>query len=136
MKRPARVPGEPGTHLGVLGGGIIVEDGVDQLAGRHGGLDPIEKADELLVAVPCHALADHGAVEDIERGEQRGGAVALVVVRHRSGATRLHGQSRLGAIESLDLALLVDREDDGVGGRVDIETDHIPELVGELRIVR
>jgi hypothetical protein len=29
-----------------------------------------------------------------------------------------------------------DREDDGVGGRVDIETDHIPELVGELRIVR
>jgi hypothetical protein len=34
------------------------------------------------------------------------------------------------------LALLVDREDDGVGGKVDIETDHIPELVGELGIVR
>src|SRR5258708_1323446 len=83
-----------------------------------------------------HVAADNGTVEDIERGEQRGRAVALVVVRHRSGATRLYRQSRLGAIESLDLALLVDREDDGVGGRVDIETDHIPELVGELRIVR
>ena len=95
MKRPARVPGEPGTHLGVLVGGIIVEDGVDQLAGRHGGLNPIEKADELLVAVPCHALADHGAVEDIERGEQRGRAVpeyscwnATMPVATKAGAIR------------------------------------------------
>jgi hypothetical protein len=32
------------------------------------------------VAVARHAAPDHPAVEDVERGEQGGGAVALVVV--------------------------------------------------------
>jgi hypothetical protein len=34
MKNKPRMPGEPGTHLGVLAGGVIVEDDVDYLAGR------------------------------------------------------------------------------------------------------
>jgi hypothetical protein len=45
------MPGEPVPHLGVLVGGRIVEDHVDHLAGRHGTLDGIEDADELLVPV-------------------------------------------------------------------------------------
>jgi hypothetical protein len=57
-------------------------------------------------------------------------------VRHRAGATRLHRQPWLGAVEGLDLALLVDRENDGVGRRVDIKADHVSELLGELRVVR
>ena len=57
-----------------------------------------------------HALADDLAGGDVERGEQRRRAVALVVVRHRSGAALLHRQARLRAVERLDLALLVDRE--------------------------
>ena len=56
----------------MLVGGVVVEDGVNQLAGRYGGLDPIEEPDELLVAMSCHTLTDHRAVEDIECGEQRG----------------------------------------------------------------
>jgi len=35
----------------MLVGGIVVEDGVDELTGRHRGLDPIEETDELLVAM-------------------------------------------------------------------------------------
>ena len=53
VERPSRMVGEPGQHLGVLvggarqrlrerssmewqgGGGVVVEDGVDHLAGRH-----------------------------------------------------------------------------------------------------
>ena len=42
--------------------------------------------------------------EDIESGEQRGRAVTFVVVGHRSGAARLHRQTRLGVVERLDLA--------------------------------
>ena len=38
VKRPARVPGKRGAHLGMLVGGVIVEDGVDELAD---GIDPI-----------------------------------------------------------------------------------------------
>ena len=52
----------------MLVGGIVVEDGVDELTGRHRGLDPIEQTDELLVAMSRHALTNHGAIEDIERG--------------------------------------------------------------------
>ena len=42
-------------HLGVLVGGVVVEDDVDHLAGRHRALDRVEEADELLVpvALPC-----------------------------------------------------------------------------------
>jgi hypothetical protein len=44
--------------------------------------------------------------------------VTFVVVGHRSSTARLHRQTRLGAVERLDLALLVDREDDRMGGRI------------------
>ena len=49
-------------------------------------LDGIEEADELLMAMALHALADDGAVEHVERREQRRGAVTLVVMRHRPGS--------------------------------------------------
>ncbi len=94
---------EPGEDLGVLVGGIVVEDRVDQFAGRHRAIDGIEEADELLVTVALHAAANHGALEHVERGEQGGGAVALVVVRHGPGFARLERQARLGAVERLDL---------------------------------
>ena len=34
MERPSRMLGEPGEHLRMFMGGIVVEDGVDHLAGR------------------------------------------------------------------------------------------------------
>ena len=39
VEGPARVPGEPGADLGVLVGGVVVEDDVDELAGRDVALD-------------------------------------------------------------------------------------------------
>ena len=79
-----------------------------------------------------HVAADDGAVQNVERGEQCGRAVALVVVGHGSGPSRFHRQSRLGAVKGPDLAFFVNREDNGVGGRIDVETDHFPEFLGEL----
>ena len=69
----------------MLVGGVVVEDHVDDLSGRHLRLDGVEEADELLVTVALHASADDLAFEHVESGEQRGGAVALVVVGHRPG---------------------------------------------------
>ena len=43
------------------------------------------------------------AVEHVERGEQGGRAVALVVVGHGAGPALLERQARLGAVERLDL---------------------------------
>jgi hypothetical protein len=57
----------------------------------------------LLVAMPRHALTDHGAVEDIERCEQCGRAVPDIIVGHCSGSAPPHRQARLSAVERLDL---------------------------------
>src|SRR5215472_2485892 len=97
MEGPARVSREPGAYFGMLVSSIIVEDRVDQLAGRHSGFDAVQKADEFLVAMPRHAVADHRAVEDIECREQRGRAVADVIVGHGSGPAALDRQAGLGA---------------------------------------
>jgi len=86
-------------------GGVVVEDDMDQLASRDLALDGIEKADEFAVAVALHAAANYGAVEHAEGGEQRGGAVPLVIVRHGLAAPGFDRKSRLGAVECLDLAL-------------------------------
>src|SRR5260370_24572673 len=87
--------------------GIVVDDRVDRLSLGNVRVDLIEEADEFLMPVALHVAADNCAVEDLERGEHRGGAVALVVVRHRSGATWLHRQSRLVVVYSPALALLL-----------------------------
>jgi len=75
--------------------GVVVDDGVDDFAGRDMCFDGIEKANELLMAMALHVAADDGPVEHIQGREQRGGAVAFVVVRHGSGAAFLHRQARL-----------------------------------------
>ena len=47
MEGPARVAFEPYLHLRVLVGGVVVDHGLDQLAGWDAALDGIEEADEL-----------------------------------------------------------------------------------------
>ena len=75
--------GQPGTYFRLFMGRIIIEDDVDGLVSGHFGLDGVEETDELLMPVALHVATDHRAVEDVERGEQGGGAIALVVVRLR-----------------------------------------------------
>jgi hypothetical protein len=52
IARCLEVPDQPWPHLGVLVGGIVVEDHVDHLTSRHGALDGAKEADALLVSVP------------------------------------------------------------------------------------
>jgi hypothetical protein len=69
--------------------------------------------------------------------------MALVIVGHRGAAPLLHRQTGLGPVkrpcscqgQALDLRFLVDAEDHGMGRRIDVEADDLPELVGELRVV-
>src|ERR1035437_1847289 len=62
--------------------------------------------------------------------------MSLVVMGHGAGTTRLHRQPRLGAVESLDLALLIDAEHDRVLRRVEVEPDDVGQLLQEAGIVR
>ena len=132
----ALVPIEPSSHIGMLVSGVVVEDHMHGFAGRHLRLDRVEEADKLLMTMALHIASDHGSVEHIEGGKQRCGAVALVVVGHRSSTSLLQRKTRLSAIEGLNLAFLIERQDNSVRGRIDIEADHIAQLIDELRIVR
>jgi hypothetical protein len=78
-------------------GGVIVEDNVDDFAGRDVGYAIVlEKTDELLVALTLHAASDDLAFRHVERGEQGGCAMRLVVMGHRSPAALLHRQGQAG----------------------------------------
>jgi hypothetical protein len=43
-------------------------------------VDLVEEADELVMPVAAHALADELAVEHVERSEQSGRAVPLIIM--------------------------------------------------------
>ena len=86
------------------------------------------------MGVPGHASADDGAMQDVEGGKQGGRAVAFIVVGQGGAFSPLQRKSGLGAVEHLDLTLLVDQDDDGV--RVHVEADDILDLGSEGRIAR
>ena len=64
--QPVSVPMDNVKLPGFVGA-VIVQDNVNDLAGRYLILDGIEEADELLMAVALHAAADNPAVDNIDR---------------------------------------------------------------------
>ena len=136
VQMEARMPLEPALYRGGLVGGIIIDDQMQVEIGQRPLVDGLEKAEELAMPVAGHAFADDGAVEHVERREQGRGAVALVVMRHRPAAALLHRQARLGAVKGLDLALFIDRQHQGLVGRIEVEADDILDLGDEVRIAR
>ena len=90
--------------------GVIVDDQMHFALGRGLAVDLVEEADELLMPVAAHALADDLAVEEVEGGDQGRGAVTCVIMGQRAATAALHRQPRLGAVERLDLALFIDRQ--------------------------
>src|SRR6201998_886521 len=127
---------DPFKNLGVLVSGIVVDDHMHRFLLGHPGIDDVEEADELLMAMALHTLTDDLAFQHIKRRKQCRDAVTLVVVGNCAGTSLLHRQPRLGTVQRLDLAFLIDRENDGVVGRIDVEADDLFELGRELRIIR
>lgn len=136
VQMKARMSLEPAFYRGGLVGGIVVDDEMQVEMGQRPLVDGLEEAEELAMPVAGHALADDGAVEHVESREQCRGAVALVVVRHRPAAALLHRQPRLSAVERQDLALFINRQHQGLVGRVEVEADDILDLGDEVRIAR
>ena len=84
-------------------GGVVVHDEMDVEVLRSEAVDFAQEAQKLGVTMTRVAFANDRALKHIERGEQGGGAVALVVVCHRACTALFHRQSGLGAVEGLDL---------------------------------
>jgi len=77
------------------------------MSSSDGLVDRGQELRELGGSMLAVQFADHGAVGDVERGEQAGDAVADVVMAASFGHARHHRQHWLGAVQRLDLALLV-----------------------------
>ncbi|TXM94973.1 hypothetical protein FV223_02570 [Methylobacterium sp. WL116] len=117
-------------------GGDVIEDGVDHLAGRDGGLDAIEKPDEFAVSVALHAAAEHVTGSDVEGGKQRRCAVTGIVVSLDGGIAGGERPVGTSPLQHLDLALLVDGQHHIVGGRLHVKAHDILDLLGKGRVVR
>ena len=65
VERPSRIAFEPSADIGMLVGGVVVEDRMDRLAGGNFALDGVEEADELLMPMALHVAADHGPVAGV-----------------------------------------------------------------------
>ena len=92
---------QPRLHRGVLVGDIVVGNHVQRLVLRSLPIDLAQELQPLDVRVPRLALADDLAVKDVERGERRCGAVALVVVCHGRRAPFLQRQFGLCMVQLL-----------------------------------
>ena len=118
-----------------LVGGAVVEDQVHVEVVGDLAVDGLQELLELDRAVAAVQRADHLAGRDVQRGVEAGGARALVVVGGALRGAGQHRQDRRGAIQGLDLGLLVDAEHDGALGRVEVEPDDVADLGDELRVL-
>ena len=124
--RPA---GESHLDLGCLVSGIVIHNDMDIEPHRYLSIDLFEEVQELGRPVTLVAFADDEPRGDIECGKQRGRTMPHVAVRATFGYARHHRQDRLLAIECLDLALLIDAEDEGSVRRGKVKADNIAYLV-------
>ena len=127
---------QPAVDLGSRVLGVVVEYEVHIEMGRDLGFDGLEELLELRRPVSAVQRADHRARCHVARGEQARGAVTDVIVAAPLGGAGHHRQDRRDPIEGLDLGLLVDQEDDGPFGRVEVEPDDVLDLVDEERVGR
>ena len=130
----ARPRSQPLPDLGVLVRRIVVQHEVDVQLRRHLPVDQPQERQELLVTVPLPALPEHLSSGDVQGGEQRRRAVPDVVVGVAFGVAEAHRQRRLGAIERLNLRLLVHAQDHRVVGRVEVQPDDVAHFLDEERI--
>ena len=130
----ARVGGQPAPDLRGLVGRAVVEHEVHVEVLGDLLVDRLQELVELDRAVTVVQPADHLAGGEVERRVQAGGAVALVVVGRALGRAGQHRQDRLGAIQRLDLALLIHAQDDRALGRVQVQAADVIDLLDELRV--
>jgi hypothetical protein len=98
-------------------------------------INPAQKGQPLLVSVAWHAGTDDLTIGDIESSEQGCGAIALVVVSHGATSTFFDRQSRLGAIQRLNLAFFIRAQHQSVFGRVEVKPHHIDDFLNKLRVI-
>jgi hypothetical protein len=131
----ARMFLEPPFDVRVFVRPIVVRDQMEIQSSGHLPVNLAQELEKLFVSMAGITGTNHRAVQDIEGGEQTRGSVAFVIMGHRPTATLFHGQSRLCAVQGLDLGLLIDAKHHGFVRRIQIQPHDIGELLDELFIL-
>src|SRR3546814_9683656 len=98
MDMPARALGQPvADGLGLVRG-VVVHDEMDVEVFGDRRFDLVQEATELLRAVAAIAFADDASGGDVERCEQGGHAVALVIM---AAPLRLRSEEHTSELQSL-----------------------------------
>ena len=91
--------------------------------------EKLQKSQEVGARVSLAARADDRPDRHIQRRVQPGQSVACVVMGLARRQARSEWEDRLRPVQRLDLGRLIDAQHDGVGRRVQIQTDHVVDLV-------
>jgi hypothetical protein len=126
----------PPLHLLMLVRGVVVTDQVKIRLLSRFAVDLTQELQPPNMAMALQLPRNELSIEHVERGEQRGSAVALVVVGHRRGASLFYGQSRWGALERLQLALLIAAQHQRTLGRLQLRTHDALEFLDKLCLAR
>src|SRR6266849_8294520 len=113
---------EPSFDLDGTVGTVIVNHQMERRVAWKLPVDAPQKLQELLMPVPRATFPDDFSLKHIQCSEKRRRPVSLVVVGHRAATSLLQRQTRLGAVQGLDLALFVDTKHDCLVGRIQVET--------------
>jgi len=116
-------------------GCVIVEHEMHVAWLEHCTINAAQKSQKLPGSVARQAFAYGHARLDIECCEQRGRAMALVIVRHRGRATLLEWQSWLGPVKRLNLRIFFNAQHDCPLRRVKVKPDNISDLLLGHRVV-
>jgi AraC-like DNA-binding protein/CheY-like chemotaxis protein len=131
-----RMASKPSAHPRRLVRPVVVENQMNVEVRRRVRVDRVQKLQELLTAMPPVQFANHPAGGHIERGEQRGRPVTHVIMRAPFRLARAQRQNRRGAVERLNLAFFIDRQEQGAIRRAEVQPDDVAHLVDEQRILR
>ena len=134
MKLKTRMSFQPGFDARVLVSPVIVHDEMQVEVLWRLSVNFLKKANELLMSMAGHTVTDNFSIKHVQCCKQGGRTISFVVVRHGSTATLLHRQTWLCAIESLNLAFLIDRENQRSVGGIEVESDNIIKLLDELLV--
>ena len=130
VKVPVRAFEEPFHDAGRLVGCVVVQHQMHLPARRnlrrHVDLDLLEECEDFLRTVTRVAGSQDLAGPDVQRGEQRGGPMSVVFRRVAFRSAGAHRQDGLGAFQSLDLALSVHTEHQGVYRRAHLKAHNVP----------
>ena len=128
--------GEPVPNERCFMRAVVVHDDVHVEVTRDFRLDQIEELAELDRAMTLMKLRDDLTGLRVERGEQRGRAVPIVVMCAALHLAGPHRQERLRAVQRLDLGFFVDAEYRRVLRRIQIQPHDVTHLFHEQRVGR